>query len=135
MSQNPFSEVRSPERALRNLALRVRNLERRPGSESRRVFGQVDGGDNDTGFGPGILDPGSGDWSIATDGSGTWTITVDPPFQGIPTVVAAQNYTTTDPRSSVTAETCTVDTIVVSTHNVDGDLAVDIGFNFIAVSA
>ncbi len=93
------------------------------------VFGQVDGVDGD------IEDPGSGDWTVETDFAGTFTITVDPPFDAIPTVVASDNGTTTNPPGYVQVLSATVDTIVVLTydHSDPPVLSDDVGFNFVAL--
>jgi len=95
----------------------------------RNVFGQIDGSSTTP------LDPGSGDWTVTEDFAGTWTITVDPPFGGIPTVVASENGSTTNPPSWIQVWSATVDTIVVKTYDHAAALSDDIGFNFIAVGS
>jgi len=128
MSANPFPAGNHGPHTLKKHVLRIRNLERRPGGAgSRRVYGQIDSGSTTP------HDPGSFDWTVDTDFGGVWTITVDPPFNVIPTVVASENETTTDPPSFIQVSSVTEDTIVVLTYNKDGVLDSDRGFNFQAL--
>lgn len=135
MSANPFIAVNHERHTLRRHVLRIRNLERRPGGAgSRRVYGAIDGGNNDDGFGAGILNPGSEDWTVETDGSGTWTITFDPPFNEKPVVVATSNETTTSPPADMSIVDRDVDHVTIAAWRVSGlDVEDDIGFDFIAL--
>ena len=102
----------------------------------RIVYGQVA---NSTTGGPnsdGILDPGSGDWTVTGDDSGNWTVTFGTSFSEIPTVVASENQDTTNPPSFIQVTGVSASDFTIQTWQGQGDppiLSNDIGYNFHAV--
>ena len=81
----------------------------------------------------GILDPGSGDWTVTGDDGAHWTVTFDPPFSFRPTVVASENESTTVPPSFIQVTGVAVDSFTVTTYDSSGSESNDIGFGFHAI--
>lgn len=129
MSDNPFTKTNSERNAIRKLAVRIRNLERRiTGGGQRLVYGQLNTDAS-------AADAGSGDWSASTDGGGNFTITFDPAFAGPPTVLATANEQSDAAPVVVVVTAIAADSVDLATYLLNGGVALsdDMAFNFIAV--